>query len=110
MEDARQAELLRRAAIGLTVHRVLALSATATVPQSASHVLVTTSGGSVTLTLPKAETMQGRVVVFKKLTAANTLTLDGDGGELIDGATTLAWTTQNLAHRLLSDGTQWWTV
>ena len=108
--DARDRSLIERAANGLTVHRTLALAATATVPQGASHVLVDTTAGSVTLTLPKAAVMQGRVVVFKKLIAANTLTLDADGTETIDGATTLAWTTQYLAHRLLSDGTQWWTV
>jgi hypothetical protein len=70
-------------------------------------LLVTTTGGSVTVTLPPAGQVRGRFFYFKKLTAANTLTLDGDGSETIDGATTLAWTTQYRAYKLYSDGTSW---
>ena len=108
--DRRLREQVERAAVGLTVHRVRSVAASETLPQGTSHVLVDTTAGSVTITLPRADTMMGRVVVVKKLVAANTLTLDGDGSETIDGAATFAWTAQYQSHDLLSDGTQWWVV
>jgi len=73
-------------------------------------LLVTTSGGSVTLTLPPAASVVGMRLETKKLTAANTLTLDADGSETIDGAATLAWTTQYQAYSIVSDGAVWHVV
>lgn len=70
-------------------------------------VLVTTSGGNVTLTLPACQTVPGFRLEVKKMTAANTLTVDGAASETIDGATTLAWTTQYQSYRLLSTGSEW---
>jgi len=66
-----------------------------------------TSGGNVTVTLPPAAAVTGYEVKVKKMTAANTLTLDGDGSETIDGAATLAWTVQYQAFTVVSDGTAW---
>lgn len=73
-------------------------------------VLVTTSGGNVTLTLPPCATVPGFRVEVKKIAAANTLTLDGNGSETIDGAATLAWTTNLQSFAIISDGTTWWVV
>jgi hypothetical protein len=70
-------------------------------------VKVDTSGGNVTLTLPPASSVTGYEVKVKKMTAANTLTLDGDGSETIDGAATLAWTVQYQSFTVVSDGTAW---
>lgn len=108
--DQRDALLLERVLAGQVVYRPMAVAASQTVPQSATHLLVDTTTGSVTLTLPPVNVMQGRVLVVKKLVAANTVTLDGNGSETIDGAATLAWTTQYQVQRVLSDGTQWWTI
>lgn len=71
-------------------------------------VLVTTSGGNVTLTLPAPADVPGFRVEVKKLTAANTLTLSSSAN--IDGAATLAWTTQYQSYRLVSDGGTWHIV
>jgi len=108
--DRRQEELLWRAAVGQTVYRVDTAAASLTLAQGTTHLLVDTTTGSVVVTLPAADVMRGRVLVVKKLVAANTVTLDGNGSETIDGATTLAWTTQYQVQRILSDGTQWWTI
>ena len=70
-------------------------------------VKVDTSGGNVTITLPPASSVTGYEVKVKKMTAANTLTLDGDGSETIDGAATLAWTVQYQSFTVVSDGTAW---
>lgn len=51
-------------------------------------IITDTSGGAFTITLPKA-TGSGKVFVFKQVgTGTNALTIDGDGSETIDGATT----------------------
>lgn len=73
-------------------------------------VLVDTSGGNVTLTLPASRTVPGFRVEVKKLTAPNTLTLDGDSSETIDGAATLAWSTQSQSYAVIADGSVWHVV
>lgn len=78
------------------------LSAAATLTAGDDVVLVTTSGGSVTLTLPLASKHQGHTFVVKKMSAANTLTVQRSGSDTIDGATTLAWTTQYAARAVTS--------
>jgi hypothetical protein len=104
--------LLRRLwelAEGSTRTAVIAVASSQTLALSWPFTLVrvTTTGGNVTLTLPPAATVVGYRVDVKKITAANTLTLDGDGSETIDGAATLAWTVQYQSYTVVSDGTAW---
>ena len=71
------------------------VTAATTITDSDELLLVSTSGGGVTLTLPVARTVLGRVYKVKKMSAdANVVTLDGNGSETIDGAATVTWTTQ----------------
>lgn len=86
------------------------ITASGEVQPSEDIVLVDTTAGSVTLTLPLAASVRGQWFEFKKLVAANTLTLDPAGSETIDGAATLAWTTQYQSYTVFSDGTEWWIV
>lgn len=58
-------------------------------------ILVDTTAGNVTLNLPPARDMSGHCVYVKKVVAANTVTIDPSGAELIDGAATFAFTTLN---------------
>ena len=63
----------------------------------------------LTITLPTAATMTGRRLEIKKIdSAANAVTIDADGAELIDGATTYVINTQYTSRTVISDGTQWW--
>lgn len=73
-------------------------------------ILADTTGGSVTLALPAAGINRGQMLQVKKTVAANTVTLDGIGSETIDGAATLAWTTQYQSYTVVSDGSQWLIV
>lgn len=66
-----------------------------------------TTGGNVTVTLPAADAAPGRVFHVKKLVAANTLTIAAAGSDLIDGAATVAVTTQWQTTTVLSVGTAW---
>jgi hypothetical protein len=71
-------------------------------------VTVNTTAGNVTLTLPLPATVPGFRVEVKKVTAANTVTLTSSA--LIDGAATLAWTTQYQSYSVISDGGTWHVV
>lgn len=72
--------------------------------------LVDTTSGSVTLTLPAAAASVGMRFEAKKLTAANTVTIDANASETIDGALTLAWTVRYESFGVVSDGTRWHIV
>lgn len=90
----------------------LATSAT-TLTDTDDVLLVDTTGGGVTVTLPEAKLYRGRRFTIKKMVAANTLTIDGAGAETIDGSATLAVTTQYTSYTLqavrtaLPDTHQW---
>lgn len=86
---------------------VITLTASATIRPEHSIVLANTTSGSVTVTLPPARDCKGREYKFKKLVAANTMTLDAYGSETIDGAATQAATTQYGSFVIVSDGTGW---
>jgi len=70
------------------------VSAATTLTAGDDVVLVTTSGGSVTVTLPDAKTHLGKVFYIKKMSAANTMTIQRSGSDTIDGSTTASTTTQ----------------
>ena len=72
--------------------------------------LVDTTSGSVVVTLPLAKDAKGEYFVFKKIVAANTMTIDGAGAETIDGAITQAFTTQWSVVTIASNGTAWYVV
>lgn len=91
---------------------VLQLSADTTLSLTHVHtlVIVDTSGGDVTLTLPPAAGVSGHKLDVKKVNASHTLTVDADGAETIDGSATVSWSTNNQSYSIVSDGTQWWIV
>lgn len=71
-------------------------------------ILVDATGGARTITLPKAETWAGFPLVVKKVdSSANAVTIDGNGSETIDGATTYALSEQYDSIEILSDGEGW---
>lgn len=69
--------------------------------------LVDTTSGAVTITLMPAADVEGQEYTIKKVAGGNTLTIDGDGSEEIDGSTTKTVTAATTIH---SDGTEWWIV
>ena len=81
-------------------------STTVTLPNAINVQTVDTSGGNVTATLPAVGTVAGRTVTVVKLSAANTLTVDGNGAT-ISGSATISWTTQYQTFTMYSTGTEW---
>jgi hypothetical protein len=68
-------------------------------------VLGDTTAGSFSILLPAAPTT-GDTYCVKKTVAANTLTFDGNGAN-IDGAATIAITTQYTSYTVSYNGTEW---
>lgn len=60
-----------------------------------------------TVTLPDATLCRGKIFAIKNADTAATLTLDGNGSQTIDGATTLATSTVNEVIKIISDGANW---
>ena len=76
-----------------------------------THYSADTSGGAITINLPAlAGGNAGKEIRVKLKTAGNTLTLDGNASETIDGSTTYTLTVQNQAVTLVSDGSSNWEV
>lgn len=74
-------------------------------------ILCDATSGSITITLPAVSTISGRMYVIKKIDAtANTVTIDGNSSETIDGATTLVLTTQWETKTIQSNGSAWFVV
>src|SRR4051812_28137421 len=69
---------------------------TTTLGSSKVLYLCNATSGAFSANLPAAATASGLTVAFKKTDAtANAVTLDGNGSETIDGATTFALSAQN---------------
>lgn len=74
-------------------------------------LLVDTSGGAVTLTLPPSADAGGPITMKKTTSDGNAATLARAGSDTIDGGTAYAITAQYGSVTLLPDkGTAWWVV
>jgi hypothetical protein len=77
----------------------------------ADLVLADASGGGFTLTLPEAGFWNDRVLRIKKTDATgNTVTVATAGSETIDGAASVAISTQYHCRQFMSDGLNWHIV
>lgn len=71
-------------------------------------VRVDPSGGGFTVNLPSAAGLTGLGVTIKNVTnSTNTVTIDGDGSETIDGNTTTPLNTAYGSVTVVSDGSNW---
>lgn len=76
-----------------------------------STILVDATGGNKIITLPAASTCNRRIYTIKKIdVSVNTVTIQANGAELIDGANTQVLATQYLARQIQSDGVAWWVI
>lgn len=71
-------------------------------------ILCNAVGGAFTITLPAAASHTGRIYNIKKIdSSANAVTVDGNGGETIDGGVTAILTVQYESITIQSDGSNW---
>jgi len=66
-----------------------------------------TAGAGVTVSLLPAADVRGRIHIIKKLGTTGSVTIDADGAELIDGATTKVLSAQYASVQIISDGSVW---
>jgi hypothetical protein len=100
---------------GAMAYKVREVADAYTLSVTDDHVLlVDTSGGAVTVTLPAAASAHdGRSgVVYRVvcLSVANDVTIDGAGSETIDGAATATVSGAYAGQTVTTDGTSWYTL
>lgn len=94
-----------------TAIKTLSTSGTYTVTPRDSTLLVDTTTGVITVSLPTCADCTGRIYVIKKVdSSGNNVTITSVGGELIDGLSTYPLTTQYQVIRVQSNGVNWWII
>lgn len=84
------------------------VSANTTLDSSYYTVLVDASGGARTITLPAAVNNSARIYIIKKTdSSGNSVTVDANASETIDGATTYVLTVQYESITVQCDGSNW---
>lgn len=88
-----------------------------TITEDDNVILVNTSGGDVTISLPTALSVYnvsnstGQEFTVKKITTdSNTVTVMPDGAELIDGGSATLTGSLYPSVSFVSDGSNWWVV
>jgi hypothetical protein len=98
--------------LGIINERTSSYSATATIEPYENIVFLDASGGAFTVTMPPASVCMNRVFRLKRTEAgANDITIQGQGGDNIDGAATVVLSSGALnSTTLASDGSNWWIM
>lgn len=79
-----------------------------TLDKSNYTVLGDASGGSLTISLPSAASCTGIIYVIKKIDGSiNSITIDPNGSETIDGSSTISITAQWNKYTIQSTGSNW---
>lgn len=87
---------------------VVVVSSNYTVSNTDGVVVANATGGAVTLTLPTAVGISGRIISFLKSdSSANKVIIDGNGSETINGSLTRELGVQYSTFRIISNGTNW---
>ena len=74
-------------------------------------ILCNSTGGSFTVTLPAAASHTRRIYHIKKIdSSANTITIDGNSSETVDGGTTAIISIQNESLTIQSNGSNWYIL
>jgi hypothetical protein len=74
-------------------------------------ILMDATAGNKTVNLPAASSHTNRILVIKKIdSSANTVTIDGNASETIEGATTKVLTTQYESVMIQCDGSNWFII
>jgi hypothetical protein len=76
-----------------------------------THNIILCNTGSYTVTLPPASSNTNRLYTIKNIdTDGDVITIDGNGSETIDGATTFNLVIYNQTITIASDGSNWFIV
>jgi hypothetical protein len=81
-----------------------------TLTESHSIITANTTSGTITITLPAATDADNRTYTLIKTNASNSLIIDGDGAETINGNVDLTYTNLYSRVTIISDGTSWYIL
>ena len=110
-EILKQIENLNNAQVDGYLFPTSSVSADYTATVNDAFIPVDASSAAVTVTLKPAAEAKGKRLTIKKIdSSVNAVTVDGDGSETIDGATTAVINSQYDSICVMSDGTEWWIV
>lgn len=73
-------------------------------------ILGDTSTASITINLPPIAGSRGRELTIRKIGSANTLTIDADGAETIDGAATYVLNNNKESVTIIGNSTEWFAI
>ena len=74
-------------------------------------IVADAAGGAITMTLPPAALVPGRIYTFKRINSgANAVIVDPSGAETIDGAATYTLSAQWNSVTIMSNGTAWFII
>lgn len=90
--------------------KVATITGTTTLDTTHNIILADATGGSITINLPAVASSSRRVYTILKINAANTVTIDGNSSETINGSTTQSLTTQYSVYTIVCDGTAWYII
>ncbi len=90
--------------------KIVGQSTTASIDGTADVVLGDATGGDITISLPPATGVEGKVFKIKNYGATGVVTVDANSSETIDGALTIDLEVQNQAIEIYSDGANWLLV
>ncbi len=90
---------------------VLTKTANYTLTKDDKVILADATSGAFTVTLPVAALAKNLMFDIKKIdSSSNIVTLDGDGSEEIDGATTFDLLGEDESVRIICNGTAWFIL
>ena len=92
------------------LYTVTNLITNATATNDDGIFVVDTTSNSITIVLPTAVANQGKTFIVKKTAAANTVTLDANAAETIDGDATKVLSAQWESVTIVSNGINWFII
>ena len=74
-------------------------------------IVADATGGAITMTLPPAALVPGRIYAFKRINSgANAVVIDTSGAETIDGAATYTLSAQWNSVTIMNNGIAWFII
>jgi hypothetical protein len=96
---------------GATRGAIRTITATGSIVSGDYAILADSTSGAITINLPTAAILAGRIFVFKRVNAgANNVVIDPAASETIDGAATYTLSAQWASVTIISNGTNWFII
>ena len=87
--------------------QVVSITSATSITAGDKQTIYLCGGAGYTVDLPPVAAMIGSILVFKKIAGGSAVTIDADGSETIDGATTKALSSQYDSIIIACDGIAW---